>query len=365
MSGAAMHPVLIMAGGTGGHVMPGLAVASALQARGQSVHWLGAQGGMEERLVQERGLPFTGLRVAGVRGKRWRHQLNALWQLLQSVFAARALLQRLQPRCVLSFGGFASGPGGLAAALARVPLIVHEQNSVAGLTNRVLARFAQRVLCAFAGVLPRAEAVGNPVRAEIEALATQAERAAGPLRILVLGGSQGARALNELVPKALALLPAPQRPAVVHQCGRVALESTQASYAAADVAAQIEPFITDMAQAYANCDLLICRAGALTVAEICAAARSAIFIPFPQAVDDHQTRNARWLLERGSGALLPQSEATPERLCQLLQGYLQDPAQARRDGLRNLALHHPKAAERIAEAALQTGSAAQSIRTGQ
>ena len=300
------QPVLIMAGGTGGHVFPGLAVAAALKAKQTPCVWLGSNNSFESRTVPEHGLEFHAIGVSGVRGKSWRTQLAAPWMLARSLYQAVGVLRRVRPRAAMSFGGFAAGPGGLAARLLGIPLLVHEQNRIPGLTNRVLARFARRVLCGFPGSFGsgKGEFVGNPVRAEISALPSPEQRYGerdGALRILCLGGSLGAKALNELLPQALSLLDSDQRPIVRHQAGKAHLAAAKMSYQQAGLDAEVVvPFIADMAQAYGWADLVICRAGALTVAELACAGVAAILVPFPFAVDDHQTANARWLVEAGA-----------------------------------------------------------------
>ena len=355
----ARAPVLIMAGGTGGHIFPGLAVAEVLQADAQPVHWLGAAGALETRLVPARGIALSTLPVRGVRGKGWRSRLAAPWMLLRALWAAWRVLRRLRPRAVLALGGFAAGPGGLAAFLQRVPLLVHEQNAIAGVTNRVLARLARRVLCGFPDALPHGEWVGNPVRAAIAALAPPERRMAdrtGAARLLVLGGSQGARALNRVLPQALALLPAAARPQIWHQCGAQGLEDTRAAYAAAAVVARIEPFIEDMAQAYAWADLAVCRAGALTLAELAAAGLGAILVPYPHAVDDHQTRNGNVLVQAGAALLLPEATLGAADLAARLGELLAD--RARLLGMAQAArtLARPQAAARIASACMEVAS---------
>ncbi len=309
--------LLVMAGGTGGHIFPGLAVADYVREQGWHVVWLGNPAGMEARLVPARGYELAPLNFAALRGKGPLRKLLLPFKLVSALWQAQRALSRIRPDVVLGMGGFVSFPGGLMAALTRRPLVVHEQNSVAGLANRVLARVANRVLTGFPGTLGRAEWCGNPLRAEIAALAAPAQRfkdRAGPLRLLVLGGSLGATALNETVPRALALLPEEARPQVVHQSGERHLEALKQSYGAAGVKAECVAFIEDMAGAYAWADLVVCRAGALTVAELAAAGVASILIPFPRAVDDHQSGNARFLANAGAAILLPQAELTPERL---------------------------------------------------
>ncbi len=312
---------LIMAGGTGGHIFPGLAVAQALRARGFAVHWLGAPGSMEERLVVPQGFAFEAVDFSGVRGKGLGTLARLPGRLLRALAQSRAVLRRVQPDVVVGLGGYISFPGGLMAALARKPLVLHEQNSIAGMANKLLARRAQRVFTAFPDALPGAQWVGNPLReAFLQQPAPAARFAArnGPLRLLVVGGSLGARALNEIVPQALTLIAPEARPLVTHQSGAAQLEALRAHYAAAGVQAELTPFIDDTASAFAAADVIVCRAGASTVTEIAAVGAAAIFVPFPFAVDDHQTRNARFLTDAGGGWLVPQLELTPEKLAKML-----------------------------------------------
>jgi len=305
-------PVLIMAGGTGGHVFPALSVANVLRERGVAVVWLGVPGSMESRLVPAHGFPIEWVRVAGIRGKGWLAWLFAPLVIARAVMQAAAVLRRIRPRAVLGAGGFVSGPGGIAAWLLRIPLIVHEQNAIAGMTNRWLARLASQVLEAFPGSFGagvEVRCIGNPVRAEIAALPKPALRFAGRAdraRLLVIGGSQGAQRLNLCVPEALAGLSLQARPQVRHQTGARGLEAARAAYAAAGVEAELLPFIDDMAGAYAWADLAVCRAGALTIAELQAAGLGAVLIPFPAAVDDHQTKNAAGLVASGAARLVPE-----------------------------------------------------------
>jgi UDP-N-acetylglucosamine--N-acetylmuramyl-(pentapeptide) pyrophosphoryl-undecaprenol N-acetylglucosamine transferase len=356
---ASERPVMILAGGTGGHIFPGLAVAKALRGRGVPVCWLGADGGMETRLVPQHDVAIDTIAISGVRGKGLATLLRAPFRLLSSVRAAQRVLRQRQPRAVVSFGGYAAGPGGLAARLAGVPLIVHEQNRAPGMTNRVLSRFAGSVLTGFPDTFAggHEQVVGNPVRAEIAAIAAPAQRFAersGPLRLLVLGGSQGARALNAGVPAAIAGLRGRVPCEVRHQCGEKLREDAERAYAAAGVVASVEPFIADMAAAYAWADLVVCRAGALTLAELCAAGVGSVLVPFPQAVDDHQTKNARFLVDRGAAQLLPQAGDLAERLSATIEilaerGVLLQMANAAR------ALAKPDAAERVADVVLEAG----------
>ena len=351
------RPVMILAGGTGGHIFPGLAVAHALRERGVPVLWLGAEGGMETRLVPQHDFQIDTIPVKGVRGKGLATLLAAPFKVLSAVRAARRTLRQRQPRAVISFGGYAAGPGGLAAKLAGIPLLVHEQNRAPGLTNRVLARFARRVLTGFPQTFAgsREEVVGNPVRNEITAIAPPSQRFAqrdGALRLLVLGGSQGARALNAAVPEALRTLQGTVID-VRHQCGEKLRADAETAYAQAGIPASVEPFIADMAAAYAWADLVVCRAGALTLAELCAAGVGSVLVPFPQAVDDHQTRNAEYLVERGAALLLKQDATLAARLADVLRDLAGHAGNRRAMADAARALAKPDAAARVADAVLQ------------
>jgi len=314
---SATKTALIMAGGTGGHIMPGLAVAKRLEQQGWRVIWLGNPDGMEARLVPQQGYEMVWLRFPALRGKGWLRKLMLPVHLLSGFWQAWRLLARIQPNVVLGMGGFISFPGGMMAALRGIPLALHEQNAIAGLANRVLMGVADRALTGFPGVFRKGLWVGNPVREEIARLPAPAERygaRSGRLQLLVLGGSLGAQALNETLPQALALLPEEERPEVVHQAGEKHLDGLRAAYAAAGVRAHTVAFISDMAGAYAWADLVICRAGASTIAELACAGVASILVPYPHAVDDHQTANARFLAQAGAAILLPQSELTSEKL---------------------------------------------------
>lgn len=327
--------VLIMAGGTGGHVFPALAVAARLRELGHAVTWMGTPDSFESTRVPEAGFPIEFVRVGGLRGKGVLKLMAAPLVLLRALRDAFAVLAKVQPQVVLGMGGFAAGPGGLAARLKGTPLVIHEQNAAAGLTNRLLARIATVVLQAFPNTFRRgAETVGNPVRAGFAELPAPAQRLAhgGPATVLVVGGSQGAKALNQIVPAALALMPAALRPALRHQAGRT-LAVAQAAYAeAGDVQASVEAFITNMPAAYAAADLVICRSGASTIAELSAAGCASLLVPFPFAVDDHQTANARYLAEAGAALLIQERDLTPQRLADELQTLLAD-----RDALLRMA----------------------------
>ncbi len=330
MSGARPKTFLVMAGGTGGHVFPALACARALQAQGFNVHWLGSERGMERELVGRAGLPMSLISVEGLRGKGKLALLGAPFKLSLAIAQALAVVRKVQPDCVLGMGGFATGPGGFAAWLLRRPLVIHEQNAIAGYTNRILAKFASVVLEAFPGSFGGGVAThctGNPVREDIAALEEPGVRLGqhqGPVRLLVLGGSRGAAAINEAVPKALALLPEALRPAVIHQAGQGLYEATLRAYETAGVAGDVRPFIDDMKAVYEVADLVVCRAGALTLAELCCAGLGAVLIPYPHAVDDHQTANARYLADNQAAVLMPQTELTPEALAATLGTLLAD-----------------------------------------
>lgn len=331
MSTHGQRTALIMAGGTGGHIFPGLAVANALRDAGWRVHWLGGRGtpgspSMESILVPAQGFPLENIDFSGVRGKGMMTILAVPFRLLRACWQSVAVLRKVQPDVVAGMGGYITLPAGLVSIFMRKPLIVHEQNSVAGMANRILARFAQKVYTAFPSAFIKGSGVshwvGNPLRAAFvgqrEPVARYADRH-GPLRLLVLGGSLGAKALNEIVPQALALMPTQSRPMVIHQSGQKHIAELQANYAAAGVQAELKPFIENVAQALADADLVICRAGASTVTEIAAIGVAAVFVPLPSAVDDHQSGNAKFLVDQGGGWIVPQQKLTPDRLARMLQ----------------------------------------------
>lgn len=350
----AKSPVMIMAGGTGGHIFPGLAVAEALRLRGVPVLWLGSEGGMETRLVPERGIAIETLAIKGLRGKDLRSLLLAPWRIFTAVRKATALIRRHKPAAVVSFGGYTAGPGGLAAWLQGRPLLVHEQNRAPGMTNRLLARIADQVMTGFPDSFPGIanQVVGNPVRPEISALPAPAMRFAdrdGVLRVLILGGSQGARAINESLPGIFAGLQSTHRFAIRHQCGEKMLEQARAAYTAAGVDGVIEPFITDMAEAYGWADVVIGRAGALTVAEICAAGVAGILIPLPTAVDDHQARNAEYLQHCGGGLWFRQDEALTKNIAHALSTLAADPQRRLVMAGAARAAAYPQAANDVAD----------------
>ena len=311
--------ILIMAGGTGGHIFPGLAVAAEMRAAGWDVVWMGARGGMEERLVPKHGYRTAWIRARAARGKGLVQKLLLPANLLYSFWESARHIRALKPSVVLGLGGYVAFPGGMMASLFNRPLALHEQNAIAGLSNRVLAQVSDKVMVAFPGALKGAEWTGNPVRAEIASIDPPEKRfaqRAGPLRILVVGGSLGAQALNEAMPRALAAMN--ERPRVVHQAGEKHLDALKKHYADAGVQGELVAFIDDMARRYAEADLVICRAGAVTVAELSAGGMASILVPFPHAVDDHQTANARFLADRGAAVLIQQRDLTPQGLAQLI-----------------------------------------------
>lgn len=356
MNSSADLTVMIMAGGTGGHVFPALAVADVLRNKGAHVEWLGTPRGIENSLVPAANIPLNHIRVEGVRGRGNLGLIKAPFLILLAVAQAVSILKRVKPNVVIGFGGFASGPAGVAAKILAVPLVIHEQNAIAGTTNRLLSKIAARVLAAFEGAFLNkniiTKVVGNPVRHLIANLPIPTERyeARGEehLHLLVLGGSLGAKAINELVPQALAKLPAESRPLVRHQSGKNHLESTIASYMQYQVNAKVDAFVEDMAAAYAWADLVICRAGALTVSELAAAGVAAVLIPLPTAIDDHQTHNANILAKAGAGISLVQKDLTAEKLASLLTDQLHERAKLKEMATNARSLALPQAAETVA-----------------
>lgn len=351
--------VLIMAGGTGGHIFPGLAVAASLRESHIPVRWLGASGAMECQRVPAAGIALDLVNISGLRGKGLARWLLMPGQLCRAVWQAFTVMGHNRPACAISFGGYAAGPGGLAAWLRGVPVLVHEQNRIPGLTNRVLARLAKRVLQAFPGTWParmEADTCGNPVRRDIALIMAPLERMhnrSGRTRLLITGGSQGALALNHLLPDAMAMLGESSRPEIRHQAGKGRASTTAAAYAAAGIQAQVDEFIEDMAAAYAWADLVVCRSGALTISELAAAGIGAILIPFPHAVDDHQTRNAEFLVEAGAARLVAESGCTPLELSRLVESLLSD-----RDVLLDMAksaraVAMPDSASRVAAGCME------------
>lgn len=323
-------PILIMAGGTGGHVFPALAVARALIAHDREVVWLGTRKGLESRVIPEAGIRLEYIRVAGLRRKGLLSWVLAPFKLVVAIWDALRIVRQLRPAVVLGMGGFASGPGGFAAWLLRRPLVIHEQNAAPGLTNRLLAGLAREVLQAFPGSFSgsvKARTIGNPVRAEIFDIASPRERLAGrtgPLRLLVLGGSQGALALNQTVPAAAALLGPAASLEIRHQSGSTTYSDAVAAYEKHGVIAAVEKFIDDIDAAYAWADMVVCRSGALTVSELAAAGLGAILVPYPAAVDDHQTKNGQFLVDAGAAVLIQQADLTPVWLAEQIRACVDD-----------------------------------------
>jgi len=365
VGGPVHRPILVMAGGTGGHVYPALAVARVLERTSSGVVWLGTRRGLEARVVPAAGIRTEWVSVQGLRGKGPLSLLAAPFQLLRALVQSLKVMTKHRPAAVLGMGGFVSGPGGLAAWLTRRPLIIHEQNAIAGFTNQLLARLARVVLQAFPGTFSRridAETVGNPVREEIAALEDPATRLAGrsgALRLLVLGGSQGALALNRTVPAALAQLPEELKPAVRHQAGDRTISTAREMYEQFAIEVELAAFIEDMAGAYAWADLVICRAGALTVAELAAAGLPAIFVPYPAAVDDHQTANAKSFAEAGAGVIVQERNLDAGTLAEVMKEWLSSREDLRVRASKARSLARPGALDRIAELCLdlaRTGS---------
>ena len=358
------RPILVMAGGTGGHVYPALAVARALEAHSQDIVWLGTHRGLESTVVPNAGIDIEWISVKGLRRKGIAAMFVAPFQLAWALMQALGVIFRRRPSAVLGMGGFVSGPGGLAAWLTRRPLVIHEQNAAAGLTNRLLARLARVVLQAFPGSFNSsvvAETVGNPVREDIAAVAAPADRfnaRSGPLRLLVLGGSQGALALNTTVPAALAKLPTDERPVVRHQCGSRTLETARSAYTEANVDVELVPFIDDMAATYAWADLVVCRAGALTVAELCAVGLPALFVPYPAAVDDHQTANARPMADAGAAVIIDESMLSADVLAGQLREWLSNRQELLAKAENAHRLDKPSALARITELCLEQAGVA-------
>ena len=347
---------MVMAGGTGGHIFPALAVARALQARGHHVVWLGSEDAMETRIVPQHNIPLETLAIKGVRGNGLMRKLLLPFTLYKTVRDAKQIIQKHRVACVIGFGGFVTFPGGIAAKTLGIPLVIHEQNAVAGLSNKKLSKWATRVLYAFPKAFDVPNGlVGNPVRAEIAQLPAPEQRFAertGQLKVLVVGGSLGAQVLNEMVPAALALLPTDQRPNVRHQSGRDKLLALQESYQQYGVDAECSEFIDDMVSAYRDADVVICRAGALTIAELTAAGVGALLVPYLYAVDDHQTANARFMVQADAGLLLPQSQLTAAKLAEILAGLNRERCLTWANHARTLAM--PDSADRVAEIAIQT-----------
>ena len=342
--------ILILAGGTGGHIFPGLAVAQYLRLEGWRVYWLGNPKGMEYDIITKQGITFEGVSFGGLRGKGLMTKIKLPYNLLKASLKSLNIIRRIKPHVMLGMGGYITFPAGLVASIVGYPLVLHEQNSVAGLANKILSKVASRSLCAFPQAIPHAEWVGNPLRANLMQLPLPAERfigRTGPLRVLVVGGSLGAQALNEIVPQAISLIPEEERPIVTHQSGQKHVDILQANYKKANVEATVLAFIDDMAKAYSEADVVICRSGAMTIAELAACGVASYLVPFPYAVDDHQTSNAQFLSSTGAAILMPQSELSPSGLAQWLSVITREQLLS----MANLALQmaKPFATARVAE----------------
>ncbi len=331
MSSNTLKRVLIMAGGTGGHIFPGLAVAKYLRDQGVDVQWLGTPQGLEAKLIPEANIPLHFISISGLRGKSIKTLLSAPVKLCMAIFQAKRILKTLQPDVVLGMGGFVSGPGGIASWLLGYPLVIHEQNAKAGFTNKVLSHFSDKILQGFPSAFPSSKKVvltGNPVRVEIENITPPAQRfqrTEKHCRLLIIGGSLGAQAFNEILPHALALMNVNERPEVMHQTGEKHWQAARKVYEAVNIQVDLVPFIKDMAAAYAWADIVLCRAGALTVAELCAAGVGAIFIPYPYAVDDHQTANAEYMVQHQAALCLQQKDLTAAQLAAIVSRFSQSP----------------------------------------
>lgn len=352
--------VMIMAGGTGGHVFPALAVADQLRAANASVAWLGTQRGIESELVPDAGIALNCIDIEGIRGRGLSALLKAPLLLWRSIRQALTVLSDFQPQVVLGMGGFASGPGAVAARLKGIPIVIHEQNSVAGTTNKLVSRIARRVMQGFPGALPAGEWCGNPVRPSIANLAAPQQRLAdreGPARLLVLGGSRGALAINKMLPAALALIAPSQRPQVRHQAGKLHSVETQALYDTAGVCADVVPFIAQMDEAYGWADFAICRAGALTVAELTSAGLGSLLIPFPFAIDDHQTVNGQLLVDQGAALMQAQKGLTPVILAEHIKRLCDDSDRRLAMAVNARQLAKSGAAERVADVCLEVANA--------
>ena len=350
--------VLIMAGGTGGHVFPALAVAEELRAADVSVSWLGTRAGIEAELVPSNGFKLNYLDIEGIRGRGLIPLLKAPLLLWRSIRQSLLVLSEYQPQVVLGMGGFASGPGAVAARLKGIPVVIHEQNSVAGTTNRIVARIARRVMQGFPDVFKRGEWCGNPVRATIANMPPPDERFAdrtGAVNLLVLGGSRGALAINKILPQALALVDSAIRPQVMHQTGKLHCEQTSELYKNAGIEAQVVPFIDNMEEAYSWADFAICRAGALTVAELTCAGLGSILIPFPFAIDDHQTVNGKLLVEQGSALMIQQKELTATMLAEEITNLCNSRSRLLAMAMSARELSQTGAAARVAKVCMEVG----------
>jgi len=350
--------ILVMAGGTGGHVFPALAVAKELIARGVNVEWLGTKNGIEADLVPQAGIKLNTIDIVGLRGKNIVTWLKLPWVLLRAIWQALGIIKQFKPNVVLGLGGFAAGPGGLAAKLCRKSLVIHEQNAIAGTTNKWLAKISNRRAVGFPNSLPNAEWVGNPVRQAFYELQSTADRNEQNKKqnLLILGGSLGARKLNQLLPAALQTMDESLRPNIWHQTGNQHIDSTKETYQSSGVSAKVVSFIDDIAQAYDWADIVVCRAGALTVAEITASGVAALLVPFPYAIDDHQSKNAQWLVDNDAGILWQENKLTPQVLAKELAGLLSSTVRLNELAKNAQALSMPNAARRVADICLEAAN---------
>ena len=335
--------VLIMAGGTGGHIFPGIALAQVFQAHNIDVNWLGNKNSMEAKLVPQNNIPFYSITINALRGKSIIQKLKFPFNLLKAIFQSQKIIKQIKPDLIISMGGYVAGPGGLAAKLSRIPLVIHEQNSIAGMTNKFLAKFATKTFTGFPDTLPHSIFVGNPVRAEIENIPAKTTNPSAKINLLIIGGSRGAKIFNDIIPEAVKLLPQDIIPNIFHQTG----ENYSADYK--NIPAETSEFINNMAEKYIWADLIICRAGALTLAEITNVGIPAILIPYPHAVDDHQTKNAEYLAKNNAAVLLPQAELNPEKLTELLKDLIVNSDKRLTMAKNSRALRKEKSAEKIVE----------------
>lgn len=361
--GTKTKKMMIMAGGTGGHVFPALAVAHAMQAQGYEVSWMGTERGLESKVVPEHGIHLDCITIRALRGQGRLSSLTAPFRLLKALWQAIAIIRKQNPDCVLGMGGFASGPGGLAAWLLRKPLVIHEQNAIPGMTNRILSNFAKVVCESFPGTFPdarRCELTGNPVREDILSIEQPIVRFGnrhGPMRLLVLGGSLGAKAINDLLPEALALIPEEKRPEVWHQAGEKHLDNTLKCYEQKGIKAKVVPFIKNMGEAYAWADCALCRSGALTVAELQAVGLPAILIPYPYAVDDHQTKNGEMLVRADAATMIQERDLNPEILAKAIEQFCHDRFELQKKALIAYGLNRSNATDHVSQLCLEVSRA--------
>ncbi|MDX2164705.1 MAG: undecaprenyldiphospho-muramoylpentapeptide beta-N-acetylglucosaminyltransferase [Gammaproteobacteria bacterium] len=343
MAIVSLQKVLIMAGGTGGHIFPGIALANAFKAKNIGVFWLGNQSSMESNLVPQHNIPFYSISINPLRGKGFIQKFKFPLNLLRAIFQAKKIIKQLKPDIIISMGGYVAGPGGLAAKLCRIPLVIHEQNSIAGMTNKFLAKFASHIYTGFPDVFKNGNFVGNPVRSDIEKVPVKNLLPSEEINIFVVGGSRGAKILNDIIPEAVKLLPSEIKLNIFHQTG----ENGLAMYGSSS--AEVSPFVNNMAEKYHWADIVICRAGALTIAEITSVGIPAILIPYPHAVDDHQTTNANYLVQHNAAVLLPQTQLTPQKLSEVLVNLITDDQKRLAMAKASRELRKEKVAEKIVD----------------